>query len=86
MSLYQCLRRGISPMTMMANTKRAEFLQHGNRVLAMQRELVQWNLTQMKTHNNDQQGAYVAPMIALDNMNWNSMTSGLSAEELADMT
>ena len=53
----------------------------------MQRDLVQWNLTQMRTHNNDNHGAFVAPIIALDSASssWNSMTSGMSAEELADM-
>jgi len=53
----------------------------------MQRDLVQWNLTQMNSHNNDHHGAYLAPIIALDRSNsaWSSMTSGMSAEELADM-
>jgi hypothetical protein len=71
----------------MRNNKNAEFMQHGNRVLAMQRDLVQWNLTQMHSHNKDHNGAYLAPIIALDNAesSWTSMTEGMSAEELADM-
>jgi hypothetical protein len=41
----------------------------------------------MRSHNNDNMGAFVAPIIALDAADsaWSSMTSGMSAEELADM-
>jgi hypothetical protein len=53
----------------------------------MQRDLVQWNLTQMNSHNTEYSGSFLAPVIALDDASskWSSLTSGMSAEELADM-
>jgi len=51
MSLYECIRRGMNPMAMMRNYQKANFLMQGNRVVTMQRDLVQWNLTAVGHHN-----------------------------------
>lgn len=53
----------------------------------MQRDLVQWNLTQMKDHNVATQGEYLTPMLSLKSAedNWSSLTGDMSVEELNDM-
>lgn len=46
-----------------------------------------WNLTQMRDHNKETNGEYITPLLALKKLegSWNSLTQGLSPEELADM-
>jgi len=85
--LYEAFRKGTGPMTVYKNYKRAHFLSAGAQAAVMQRDLVQWNLTQMREHNIETSGAYLEPLLALRKGmgSWNSMVSGMSAEEVADM-
>lgn len=74
-------------MALRTQQQQAAFLLAGSRATAMQRDLVQWNLTQMKDHNVATQGEYLAPMLTLKNAeaNWSSLTGNMSVEELNDM-
>ena len=74
-------------MALWANYQRASFLLAGTRAIAQQRDLVQWNLTQMREHNIESNGEYMKPLLMLKQSasKWGSLTAGLSAEELADM-
>lgn len=87
MNMFHALLKGVSPMTLRTQNQRAAFLMHGSRVTAMQRDVVQWNLTAIDTHNKDTQGAYLAPLLTLKSGvdNWNNLTSDLSVEEIEDL-
>ena len=54
---------------------------------SMGRNVVQWNLTSMSLHNRQTNGEYLLPVITLQRGedNWSNLTSGLSAEEVADL-
>ena len=56
-----------------------------SRAEANQRVLVRKSLHQLHKYNTEQHGMYLEPVTILDNFKWDKFTSGLSAEELADL-
>ncbi len=85
--LYEAFRRGTNPIVLYRNLQRQRFLLSGTRSISMKRDLVQWNLTQMREHNIETNGEYLSPLLSLKqgNDSWSTLTAGLSPEELADM-